>query len=350
LARALVAATDVVHAPRLVLDLVGLADRVVDVAAARVAWDPIEIARHAVEQGVDLVQVAPTIRFVIGVQPATEHEHEHTGDHHQPQHLLHSSRRYAIRLTTVLDSTSVAGMQHLGMGLVAIMVSACTLTTSGSFGTRTSGSGPTTTTTASRGESRNLAMPNLILMTQAEAEAALRRAGFTSTVSLDTSICGSTLDDHKTIVERGRVCYQLPYPGRETTSRSLISLRIQNEDPRGGDLGNGRRWFLMPDLVGIELEAAKAKIRALGFASKDVKITYADDCKPNIVCKTYPDAMKRTDTTSDKLFYIGRPPADATPPKPGDPKPGDPKPGDPKPGDPKPGDPKATPKPPGDIF
>ncbi len=44
-------------------------------------------------------------------------------------------------------------------------------------------------------------------------------------------------------------------------------------------------------------------------------------CKPNIVCRSFPEGMTRTDTTSDKVFYVGRSPVGptvppATPPQP----------------------------------
>jgi beta-lactam-binding protein with PASTA domain len=84
---------------------------------------------------------------------------------------------------------------------------------------------------------------------------------------------------------------------------------VQTENPYRGDLGSGRFWFLMPDLVGNQLDQARAKIRDLGFTSKEVEISYVDrpGCGPNVICETYPESLTRTDNTSDKRFYVGRP-------------------------------------------
>jgi beta-lactam-binding protein with PASTA domain len=164
-------------------------------------------------------------------------------------------------------------------------------------------------------------VPDVTFMTRAEAEAAISRAGFERPPSIDDhSLCGSVVDNR--IVELGRVCYQHPPAGREQGARIPISIRVQTENPYGGELGGGRRWFLMPDLVGMHVDKARAKVKELGFVSKEVKLTDSEDpaCKPNIVCKTYPERLSRTDTTSDKLFYVGRapeppkPPAQPTPP------------------------------------
>jgi beta-lactam-binding protein with PASTA domain len=222
----------------------------------------------------------------------------------------------------------VRDMKHVGLGLVAL--SACTLT-KGSLG---SGSNTTTAQPVqspargvrghdnSGGEDRIVAMPSLILMTRAEAEGALRRAGFSRPLNIDNqSICGSTLDDHKTIIELDRVCYQHPAPGQETRTTASISIRIQTENPWRGPLSGDRFWFLMPDLTGVDVEVAKAKLRELGFTSKDVRISFTDECAPNLVCKTYPEKLTRTDNTSDKVFYVGRAPDRPTPAKPPDPPP-----------------------------
>lgn len=210
--------------------------------------------------------------------------------------------------------------------------SACALTTSSTFGTR--GTSTTSSAPSGDGERRIVTVPNVVLMSRADAEATLRRAGFAHPPSVDTSLCGSTLE-HTTIVELGQVCSQAPAAGQQTSTTISVSIRVQTEDPRRGDLGNGRFWFLMPNLVGTDLDAARAKLRALGFISKDVQISYVEDgsCKANIVCRTYPEQMTRTDNTSDKVFYVARPLAPATipgqpPTNPGQPaaKPGQPPP------------------------
>lgn len=206
-------------------------------------------------------------------------------------------------------------MMKMGWSAAALLVLVgCKVQSTGTF------MGPSTTTTSSSpnagpsGDRGNLTVPDVTFMTRAQADAAIARAGFTSPPSIDdSSLCGSTVD--KKVVELGHVCYQHPPAGRQQGARIPIRIRVQTENPYGGELGGGRRWFLLPDLVGVHVDRAKARLKELGFVTKEVKITYSDDpsCKPNIVCKTIPEGLSRTDTTSDKLFYVGRPPE---PPKP----------------------------------
>lgn len=146
-------------------------------------------------------------------------------------------------------------------------------------------------------------------MTKAEAEAALRSAGFTATPELDTFACGSTLEDRR-VVELGRVCYQMPAPGKPASTALPVKLRVQHEDPWRGEYRAGRSWFLMPDFTGTDVEVAKAKIRELGFTAKEVKVAYVVEanCKASKVCRTSPEAWSRADSTSDKIFFVGQPP------------------------------------------
>lgn len=187
-----------------------------------------------------------------------------------------------------------------------------TTSSSGSPGTTTSSAGPSAA--ASPG---NLRVPDVMFMSRADAEAAIARAGFEQPPSIDNnSLCGSVVDGR--IVETGHVCYQSPPGGREMGGRIAVRIRVQTENPYGGELGGGRRWFLMPTLTGQHVDQARARIKQLGFVTKEVMISESDDpsCKPRIVCKTYPEALNRTDTTSDKIFYVGRDtkPAQPTPP------------------------------------
>lgn len=151
-------------------------------------------------------------------------------------------------------------------------------------------------------------MPDLTLMTQAEAEETLRRAGFTGGISLDAFACGSTLDD-KRVVELGRVCHQAPAPGRPASTAIAVSLRVQQENPWRGEYRPGRGWFLMPDLEGTEVEQAKSKLRELGFTKKEALISYVIEpgCSASTVCRTSPAAWERADTTSDKILFVGQP-------------------------------------------
>ena len=199
----------------------------------------------------------------------------------------------------------------------AVVLAACqfsTSTTGGTFG-RTGGGGGEG---GGGGGSHTVTVPDLFQLTQAQAEAAIRKAGITGELQLETNhgICGSVVEHQ--VVELGHVCRQAPAAGQQTSSSLFVTILVQTENPWHGDLGGGRRWFLLPDLAGMTVDQARDKLRALGFTASDrLQISYVDEpgCKPNIVCRTYPEAMTRTDTTSDKLLYAGRPPETAQRPQ-----------------------------------
>lgn len=201
-------------------------------------------------------------------------------------------------------------MRHGIILAAAIPLSACAGTASLSTFSTTAGSQP-----PGSSESRPATVPDVVLMTRAQAEAALRDAGFFRPLELDSSACGSTLDD-KIIIELGQICYQHPAAGRQSSTGIPVTVRVQHEDPRRGQYSSGRAWFLMPDLRGLPVEVAKAKLRELGFTSKEPKIYYVQEpgCKPGHVCATRPEPLHRADNTSDKLLDVGLDPA-AQPPR-----------------------------------
>jgi beta-lactam-binding protein with PASTA domain len=183
-----------------------------------------------------------------------------------------------------------------------VLVAGCHLSASGSL---TGGSSTLPTGPTGSADSDVITVPDLFQRTRAEAQAALAQAGYHRELQLDTAICGSVVDDK--VIELGHICAQSPGPGNQTSTRVAIYIRVQGENPWHG-VSAGRPWFLMPDLTGLRREQATAKIQALGFTSKEVQIVEIDDgsCAPNVVCRTYPEARRRTDTTSDKAFYVGK--------------------------------------------
>jgi hypothetical protein len=104
-------------------------------------------------------------------------------------------------------------------------------------------------------------------------------------------------------------------PGAETKTSLPVTIRVQSEDPRRGEVREGRFWFLMPDLAGVDVATASARIRELG-ATKEVELSYLDECKPDIVCRTDPEALTRTPNTTGMVLYVGRPPEAPKPPPP----------------------------------
>jgi hypothetical protein len=195
--------------------------------------------------------------------------------------------------------------------LVALASGGCSAAANfrmGSTSPSTGGGGPSASGAA--------VVPNVVLLPRGQAEAVLRSAGFTEPVNFDTSACGSTVDN-KTVVELGQVCYQMPAAGREASPRLPVTLRVQHEDPWRGRSASGRAWFLMPDLAGMPLATARARLRALGFA-KEPLISFVQEpgCRPNVVCRSSPDPLSRADTSSDKVLVVGQTPAPAQSPTP----------------------------------
>ncbi len=182
--------------------------------------------------------------------------------------------------------------------LVIVLLGACVATTS----TSTSGpSGPTGPTTSGQ-----VTIPNVFKLPKERAIAELRRAGVQSDVSDDTSLCGSTVDGQ--VIELGEVCYQHPAAGQVQGARLPVTLRVQTEDPRQGNLGKVTEWRLMPNLAGKTFDEAVAEMKKLGFSDTRIKQTTAEDagCAAGVVCKSYPEALQRAGINSDTVLYVGK--------------------------------------------
>ncbi|HEY4244000.1 MAG TPA: PASTA domain-containing protein [Kofleriaceae bacterium] len=160
-------------------------------------------------------------------------------------------------------------------------------------------------------------MPALFGMTRAKAEAAARAAGFTAALEDETQVaCGSIVDGK--IVELGTICSQQPVAGQVAHADTTIRVRVQRENPWRGVSSNGEAWFLMPPVIGLTLDEARAKLSAAGFSAADrIHVNAVEDpaCRPNVVCKTYPAAMTRSALSSDKALVVGMDP-NARPPVP----------------------------------
>jgi len=192
-------------------------------------------------------------------------------------------------------------------------------------------SGQTTIGGGSGGQGTNgsngmITVPNVFGMSKERAVAELRRAGVQGNIAEDSNACGSIVGGR--VIEVGHVCHQQPAPGRLQGARLPISLRVQNENPWHGNLGKPTEWRLMPNLIGLGVEQARAKMKRVGFhRDKRIYIEWVDKagCKPLTVCETYPSAMTRIGLESDKIISVGRdpnappPPTPPTPPTPLDP-------------------------------
>jgi hypothetical protein len=156
--------------------------------------------------------------------------------------------------------------------------------------------------------SRTIVLPDLIRMTKAQAITALAVAGFEGDIDWDDQLCGSVIDG--VIIEKGQVCRQHPPAGREQPSRLPITLLIQPEDPRHGNVGKFGEWHLMPDVVGMPVDQARAAMRAAGFTDEHTHLDLREepDCKPSRVCRTYPGALERAGQSSDRVLFVGADP------------------------------------------
>jgi len=154
--------------------------------------------------------------------------------------------------------------------------------------------------------SGQVTIPDVFKLPRAQAIAALRKAGVQGDIDEETGLCGSLVNGR--IVELGEVCQQQPVGGRVQGARLVVSITVQTEDPRRGDIGKITEWRLMPDLAGKTFDQALATMRSAGFTDDaQLQQTWADEtsCKPNVVCRQYPNAMARAGLHDGKVVYLG---------------------------------------------
>lgn len=176
----------------------------------------------------------------------------------------------------------------------------------------TSSVGTDTGTGTSPSRSGQITVPNLFGLSRAQAIAALRSAGHGGDVTEDKNLCGSVVEGR--VIELGYVCYQSPPAGRVQPARLPISIQVQIENPRHGNAGKVNEWRLLPNLVGVPLEQARARLKQAGFVRDDlVRVAWVDEpgCQPLTVCRTQP-AWGRASVNSDQVLIVARDPS-ATP-------------------------------------
>lgn len=159
----------------------------------------------------------------------------------------------------------------------------------------------------------SMVMPDLFRMTKANAIAALERGGFAGEIAWDDQLCGSVVDGQ--IVELGEVCRQEPPAGRQVSTRQRVKILVQPEDPRHGHVGEFGEWHLMPQVVGLPVDRAKAAMLEAGFTDGRNRIDYVVEptCPVMQVCRSYPAAFERVGQGSDRVLTVG-----ASPPSAGD--------------------------------
>lgn len=160
------------------------------------------------------------------------------------------------------------------------------------------------TSPSSSSSSRQVTIPDVRFMSRDDAITALEKAGVTGSINEKGELCGSVIDGR--IVEKGQVCKQFPPPGRKQSGKFAIDIVVQFEDPRHGHIGEPIEWHLMPDVAGMSLPKAMAAMKAAGVTRMD-RITEhrVDECKPNVVCRTYPEKLHRAGQNGGKIIYVG---------------------------------------------
>ena len=217
------------------------------------------------------------------------------------------------------------------LALAPVFAAGCVLAPSGLSSVGSIGVGSGTSSTGAAGQ---FTVPNLFGLSQEQAIAALRRAGYQGDASEDSSLCGSVVDGR--VMELGQVCYQHPPAGRVQGARLPISIRVQRESPWHGNAGKATEWRLMPTLVGMSVEQARARLKQVGFSREDlVRVTWLDEpgCRPLTVCRTHPSPLERAGVNSEQVVFAGRDPdakagsseVAGQPPTPADPKQAPPK-------------------------
>lgn len=157
-----------------------------------------------------------------------------------------------------------------------------------------------------------ITVPDVFDLSKDQAIAALRAAGYQSEVGEAPGGCGSIVE-HR-VIEIGHVCAQQPSPGSVQGPRLPIALRVQDEDPWHGDVGRVTEWYLMPRIVGMPVDAARAELLRIGFRDHDrVQIQWVDrpGCKPLTVCETYPEGMERAGVHGGMVLSVARDPSAA---------------------------------------
>lgn len=179
------------------------------------------------------------------------------------------------------------------------------------------GAGPVAGPVAGPSGGGMLVVPDLTGKTAAEADAALRAAGFTfDRVAIDDHLC-SVADETK-MAPQDTVCEQRPPAGSESGPRLIApTVTIEHDTYEHGGVGGPSEWRRMPDLVGKPLDVARTVLARANLPLADhfelVEIA-ADDCQPEQVCTTEPAASTRKVLARKGRLYVGKARAPATQP------------------------------------
>lgn len=151
-------------------------------------------------------------------------------------------------------------------------------------------------------------LPNLVGLTVQDATKELTRAGVNARVEPNptSQACPSVVEQR--IIEIGQICAYWPTNTNSfSPSNRTVRVTVQQADPRGGNVGSRLEWRLMPNVVGMSLEQAKAELAKIGLANDKTQISRVVDssCVAGVVCRTYPNANERSGVASSRVLYVG---------------------------------------------
>jgi eukaryotic-like serine/threonine-protein kinase len=114
-----------------------------------------------------------------------------------------------------------------------------------------------------------VSVPTVINLTQAQAEAKLRAAGFTPVVSLVTNAA-----------PKGKVYDQSPQPGEQFPANTKVAITVSS----------GPGEATVPDVTGYNVDSAKTAIAAVGLTVSKVQTKDDPSVDKGLVIETVPKA------------------------------------------------------------
>lgn len=161
-------------------------------------------------------------------------------------------------------------------------------------------------------------VPELRGMTQAQAEAAMRSAGF-DVRGWDNQDLICKYDDDRKMPPQGTICDQTPGAGTEATTRlPRVRIIIEKDTYAEGGLGTPIHWRRMPEVKGMTVAEATAALARANLPIGDhfvVSESTAEDCQPEgKICLVYPKAGARKSVVRKGRIIVGaKPPPGETP-------------------------------------
>jgi len=154
-----------------------------------------------------------------------------------------------------------------------------------------------------------LDLPDLKGMTEAEADAAMRKAGFLApNLEVMPANFACSYDDDRQMLPQGQICDQKPPPGaRLSSKRGGVKIVIERDTYEHGGVGH-QEWHRMPDLLGKPVAEARSILAAQGFTTDEftVEVVQVQSCQRDVICETAPVAGLRKTTSYPGKLIVGK--------------------------------------------